>query len=65
MKTLAKFGLSAEEAIVVGDTMYDVQMGQNAGTRTCAVTYGNGTRETLSEATWIVDDFGQLLEIEF
>ena len=65
LKTLEKFGLRPDEAIVVGDTMYDVQMGQNAGTRTCAVTYGNGTRETLSEATWVIDDFGQLLELEF
>ena len=64
-KTLEKFNLKPEEAIVVGDTMYDVQMGLNAGTRTCAVTYGNGKRETLSEATWVIDDFAQLLELKF
>jgi phosphoglycolate phosphatase len=65
VKTLEKFGLKPDEAIVVGDTMYDVQMGVNAGTRTCAVTYGNGKRETLSEATWVIDDFGHLLDLEF
>lgn len=65
LKTLEHFGLKPEEALVVGDTMYDVQMGANAGTKTCAVTYGNGKRETLSEATWVIDDFGQLLELGF
>ena len=65
IKTLEKFDLKPEETVVVGDTMYDIQMGANAGTRTCAVTYGNGTRDTLSEATWVIDDFAQLLDLGF
>ena len=64
IKILENFGMKPEEAIVVGDTVYDVQMGANAGTRTCAVTYGNGKRETLSEATWVIDDFSELLDIK-
>ena len=62
-RTLEHFGFAPEEAIVVGDTVFDIQMGANAGTRTCGVTYGNGSRESLSDATWIIDDFGQLLEL--
>lgn len=62
-RTLEHFGFKPEEAIVVGDTVFDIQMGANAGTRTCGVTYGNGSRESLSDATWIIDDFGQLLEL--
>ena len=62
-RTLAHFGLKPEEAIVVGDTVFDVQMGKNAGTYTCGVTYGNGSRESLAEADWLLDDFGQLLDI--
>lgn len=62
-RTLEHFGFKPEEAIVVGDTVFDIQMGANAGARTCGVTYGNGSRESLSEATWIIDDFGQLLDI--
>ena len=58
--TLEKYGFRPEEAIVVGDTAFDVNMGINAGTRTCGVTYGNGSRESLADATWIIDDFGQL-----
>ena len=58
--TLEKYGFRPEEAIVVGDTAFDINMGINAGTRTCGVTYGNGSRESLADATWIIDDFGQL-----
>lgn len=35
------------ETLVVGDTIYDIQMGQNAGCRTCGVTYGNHTKYQL------------------
>ena len=62
-KILAEFDFKAEEAIVVGDTVFDVQMGINAGTRTCGVTYGNGSRESLSEADWLIDDFSKLTDI--
>lgn len=62
-KTLEKYGFKSDEAIVVGDTVFDIQMGRNAGTRTCGVTYGNGSRESLADATWIIDDFGQLLQV--
>ena len=61
--TLDKYGFKPEEAIVVGDTVFDVRMGINAGTRTCGVTYGNGSRESLAEADWLIDDFSQLLDI--
>lgn len=63
LKTLEHFGFAPEEAIVVGDTTFDISMGRNAGTKTCGVTYGNGSRESLAEADWLTDDFGKLLEI--
>jgi phosphoglycolate phosphatase len=62
-RTLENFGFKPEEAIMVGDTVFDVQMGINAGTYSCGVTYGNGTAESMSEATWLIDDFGKLLQI--
>lgn len=51
------------DILVVGDTKYDVLMGKAAGTTTCAVTYGNGSREELSDADYIIDDFNKLLDI--
>ena len=62
-RTLEKYGMRPEETIVVGDTVFDIKMGKNAGTRTCGVTYGNGSRESLADADLIIDDFGQLLEV--
>lgn len=60
-RTLEKFGFLPEEALVVGDTTFDIQMGKAAGTRTCGVTYGNGSIESLADADRIIDNFGELL----
>ena len=62
-RTLEKYGMRPEETIVVGDTVFDIKMGKNAGTRTCGVTYGNGSKESLADADLIIDDFGQLLDV--
>ena len=62
LKTLEKFGCTPDEALVVGDTWYDIEMGRRAGVRTCGVTYGNGTSEELMNAgaDFLMDDFGEL-----
>ena len=52
-----------DEALVVGDMNFDVDMAHHAGCKACAVTYGNGTRQQLASAEWIIDDFAELLEI--
>jgi phosphoglycolate phosphatase len=62
-KTLEKYGFTPDQAIMVGDTIFDIQMGINAGTKTCGVTYGNGSRESLSPADWLIDDFSELLAL--
>jgi phosphoglycolate phosphatase len=38
------------EALMVGDTTYDVEMAQLAGVDSCAVTYGNQSAEMLIDA---------------
>lgn len=55
-KTLSHFNIEAHETLVVGDTEFDILMGRNAGTHTCGVTYGNGSKESLeaAKAEWIV-----------
>lgn len=56
LKTLRHFNIEAHEILVVGDTEFDILMGRNAGTHTCGVTYGNGSKESLeaAKAEWIV-----------
>lgn len=64
LRTLEAFGCPPEEALVVGDTKYDIEMGRRAGTRTCGVTYGNGSREELQEsgADYLMDNFEEILK---
>ena len=62
-KTLERFDFDTDEATMIGDTVFDINMGINAGVKTCGVTYGNGSRESLSDADWVIDDFGSLLEL--
>lgn len=63
MQILKDTGGNAHEAIMVGDTRFDIDMGYNAGTLTCAVTYGNGKRSDFNRADYIIDDFAQLADI--
>lgn len=63
--TLQRTGFPAEEAIVVGDSQYDILMGRNAGCATVGVSYGNGTVEELIQAgaDHIIDDFAKLINL--
>jgi phosphoglycolate phosphatase len=45
---LEKLGAPADQSWMVGDTVYDIQAGRAAGTRTCAVTYGIGSAVDLA-----------------
>ncbi|MEG1545619.1 MAG: HAD family hydrolase [Bacteroides sp.] len=55
----------SQETLVVGDTIYDIEMGQEAHCNTCGVTYGNNTIEQLKEQKpdYIVDDFTAIINI--
>ncbi|MBI4549579.1 MAG: HAD-IA family hydrolase [Candidatus Omnitrophica bacterium] len=61
----ARFGLRPEEILMVGDSAIDVEAGKNAGVRTCAVTYGFGTRAELEAAgaDCLVGHFGELARL--
>lgn len=65
LTTLKKLSITAEQTLVVGDMPYDIQMGKNAGTITCGVTYGNSTREELFEngADFVFNDIRELVKI--
>ena len=65
LKTLANMHFDAEETLVVGDMAVDIQMGANAGAKTCGVTWGNGTRDELEEAgaTFIIDRIEDLMQL--
>ena len=57
-----KLGVPAEEAVVIGDTPYDVQAACRAGMGAIAVRSGKFPDEALSGAIAITDDVAALLE---
>lgn len=61
---LQETGVSAKQAIMIGDSGIDVQTGRNAGTWTCGVTYGFAPH-TLEEMPpdVVVDRPGELGEL--
>lgn len=58
-------GHSPNEILVVGDAVYDVQMGREAGCKTCAALYGNGDPDELrrERPNYTINDFGELTQI--
>ena len=57
--------IDASETLVVGDSEMDIQCGKNAGSKTCAVTYGYRTKEELqkSEPDFMVDNIIDIVYI--
>jgi phosphoglycolate phosphatase len=56
---------AAADALVVGDTTYDVAMAHNAGLDSCAVTYGNQSREEIltSRPTYVADSIDEVVRV--
>lgn len=63
LMVLAQTGGRPATALTVGDMAYDIDMGRAAGTKTCGVTYGNGSPADLSAADFLIDDFSELLQL--
>ena len=60
---LESMNIPAQECLVVGDTVYDIEMGQRAFTDTCAVTYGNHSADELRcfNPSFIINAFPHLM----
>ncbi|SEQ78798.1 phosphoglycolate phosphatase [Azotobacter beijerinckii] len=59
---LAHCGVSPEQALMVGDSSFDLQMARQAGVGAVAVTYGAQSVEALRlhGPRLVIDDFGEL-----
>ena len=57
--------VTPEESLIVGDTEMDIQCGQNAKTKTCAITHGYRTEEAILKhnSDYIVKDLNELKEL--
>jgi HAD superfamily hydrolase (TIGR01509 family) len=58
-------GVAPRRMLVVGDTRYDIEMGAAAGAGTCAVSWGNHSREELLAVgpTYLVDTVPGLADV--
>jgi len=59
-QTLADTGVEAAQAIMVGDTEFDMEMGRAAGFKTIGVSWGYHPIQRLGAADIIIDDFAEL-----
>ena len=59
LRILEETKSTPKETLVVGDTVYDIIMGQEAKCIICSVTYGNHSEEQLRKqgADYIINDF--------
>ena len=66
-KIASKLNFNISDVIVIGDTKYDLQMGNAAGTETCAAVYGYDSIENLKKErpTYLINSFKDILEISF
>ncbi len=62
---LEQHNVRPEDALMIGDSLVDVDTGKRAGVKTCGVTYGHAGRETLEsvQPDWIIDDLLELKQI--
>lgn len=62
---IERYNIKAEEALVVGDSTFDMDMGRGANCHLCGVTFGSHTAEMLraTGAKYIIDHFSELEKI--
>jgi phosphoglycolate phosphatase len=60
---LEKFAIKPEEAVIIGDSNFDIEAGKAAGIKTIAVTYGYRPVDALQQADYIVDKMPDVIPI--
>ncbi|GIN97462.1 phosphatase [Siminovitchia terrae] len=65
LSIVERFDLDVSTCIVIGDAIFDIQMGKAAGCKTCAVTWGSHTKEQLlqEEPDYCIDEVSMLVNL--
>lgn len=63
LNLLANAGVRKDEAMIVGDSLYDIQAGLRAGIHTVAALYGYGSPGFETDAEFHIQAFDELLHI--
>ena len=61
LKMLKELSCGPDEAVMVGDSNYDIEAGRAAGVRTVAVSYGYRHINLLKDADFIIDNMKELI----
>jgi len=62
-KVLSDLHFQPDEAVMVGDSNYDVDAGKAAGVRTIAVTYGYRPIDAIKHADFLIDRMSDLIPL--
>jgi phosphoglycolate phosphatase len=60
---LRKFGCEPADALMVGDSSYDIEAARNAGVKVAAAAWGFRARETLSGADYLIESMEDLFPV--
>jgi phosphoglycolate phosphatase len=63
LSVLSRFGASPCEALLVGDSIYDIEAGRAAGVKTVAVLHGYGSPEFSERADYAITSIIGLLDV--
>jgi phosphoglycolate phosphatase len=65
LEAMKRLGVTAAEAVVVGDSTHDLEMASRAGVRSIAVTYGAQPDAVLrtTSPTWVANSFPEVVRI--
>lgn len=65
LAVMRQFGISADDCVMVGDSINDIAAGAGAGVVTVGCRYGYGEPSELDDARYQVSDFPSLLQLPF
>lgn len=63
LKVLSELQIKPSDAVIVGDSNYDIDAGRAAGVITVAVTYGYRPVETIRHADYMIDSMTDLIPL--
>ena len=63
LEVLKRLGVPKQEAVMIGDSNYDIESAHSAGIKIIAVTYGFRKKDVLKDADFMIDSFGEVIKV--
>lgn len=63
LHALSKLNIANNEAVIVGDSIFDIEAGKRANIKTIGVTYGYRPAKTLKNADFLIDSMDELQNV--